>query len=266
MIEFLDRPVAFHRSFVRLGIGVTGALLLSQSLYWSKRTNNTDGWFYKSAEEWKDETGMTRTELETARKKLRNLGILEEKKVGVPCRLHYRINAANLIACLQQTSLQDSCKQACGNPASMAAENLQANTENTQRLPETTSEKSDAPKRKTALSFILERDWPSELNQTAWTAWLEYRKKVLKKPYKSQRSEQAAITKLLNLSKGVAEAQKIIVDQSIDNDWSGLFELKEGVWGAARAGMSNTSTTAQVGESYREGMDISKYQLPESRG
>ncbi|HFG1866849.1 TPA: hypothetical protein ACGF2J_003270 [Vibrio cholerae] len=139
MIEFLDRPIAFHRAFIGLGIGVTGALLLSQSLYWSKRTNNTEGWFYKSTDDWKDETGMTRTEIETARKKLRNLGVLEEKKVGVPCRLYYRINSANLIARLQQTSLQDSCKQGCGNPASRAAETLQTITENTHRLPETTT-------------------------------------------------------------------------------------------------------------------------------
>lgn len=139
MIEFLDRPIAFHRAFIGLGIGVTGALLLSQSLYWSKRTNNTEGWFYKSTDDWKDETGMTRTEIETARKKLRIIGVLEEKKVGVPCRLHYRINSANLIARLQQTSLQDSCKQGCGNPASRAAETLKTITENTHRLPETTT-------------------------------------------------------------------------------------------------------------------------------
>ncbi|ELV8670795.1 hypothetical protein QNE35_004326 [Vibrio vulnificus] len=139
MIEFLDRPIAFHRAFIGLGIGVTGALLLSQSLYWSKRTNNIEGWFYKSTEDWKDETGMTRTEIETARKKLRNIGVLEEKKVGIPCRLHYRINTANLFARLQQTSLRDSCKQGGGNPASRDAGTLHTITENTHRLPETTT-------------------------------------------------------------------------------------------------------------------------------
>jgi len=27
MIEFLERPIAFHRAFIELGVGVTGALL-----------------------------------------------------------------------------------------------------------------------------------------------------------------------------------------------------------------------------------------------
>ncbi|MGL1664079.1 hypothetical protein ACSTJP_00070, partial [Vibrio parahaemolyticus] len=67
-------------------------LMLSQALYWSKRTNDPDGWFYKSQVEWEEETGMTRYEQEGARKALIKLGVLEELKRGVPCRLHYRVN------------------------------------------------------------------------------------------------------------------------------------------------------------------------------
>ena len=91
-----DRPIAFNRDFVDLGIGITGALLLSQAIYWSKRTKDTQGWFYKTADEWQEETGMTRNEQETARKKLRELGILEEKRAGLPAKLYYRINAYKL--------------------------------------------------------------------------------------------------------------------------------------------------------------------------
>ncbi|MCA2438585.1 hypothetical protein R7Z80_01650 [Vibrio sp. 1733] len=114
MIEYLDRPIAFHRSFVKMGIGITGALMLSQSIYWSRRTN-ASGWFYKTQEEWQDETGMTRRELDTARKKLRQLGILEEKKQGVPCRVFYRINEPNLIAQMEQTRTYKCAKQCCTN-------------------------------------------------------------------------------------------------------------------------------------------------------
>ncbi len=44
LVELLDRPIAFHRPFVELGLGVTGALFLSQALYWSRRTNSS-GYF-----------------------------------------------------------------------------------------------------------------------------------------------------------------------------------------------------------------------------
>ena len=85
MLDYLDRLIAFHRAFVQLGIGITGALLLSQALYWSKRTKDAERWFYKSIEECVEETGMTRREIDTARSKLRKQGILVEKKQGV-CR------------------------------------------------------------------------------------------------------------------------------------------------------------------------------------
>ena len=88
-----DRPIAFNRDFVRLGIGITGALFLSQCVYWSKRTKSDGGWFYKTAAEWEDKTGLTRREQETARKRLKELGLIEEKLVGLPAKLHYRICA-----------------------------------------------------------------------------------------------------------------------------------------------------------------------------
>ena len=31
--QFLDRPIAYHRSFVTLGAGITGAVMLSQAVY-----------------------------------------------------------------------------------------------------------------------------------------------------------------------------------------------------------------------------------------
>lgn len=90
---FLDRPIAFHRSFVRLGVGVTGALFLSQAIYWSHRTRDPDGWFYKTGVQWEEEIGLTRREQDSARRKLRNLGLISEHKRGVPCRIHYKVNA-----------------------------------------------------------------------------------------------------------------------------------------------------------------------------
>ena len=45
--DFLERPIAYHRCFVRLGIGISGAVMLSQSIYWSERTSDPDGGFTK---------------------------------------------------------------------------------------------------------------------------------------------------------------------------------------------------------------------------
>ncbi|WP_085599739.1 MULTISPECIES: hypothetical protein [unclassified Pseudomonas] len=143
--ELLDRPIAFQRAFVTLGVGITGALMLSQAIYWSNRTDDQDGWFYKTMEEWEAETGMTRSEQESARKKLVKVGALQEMKKGVPCRLFYRVNIeairANLSAENPQSSLQESCKQGCSKPASKRARKPQAITETTAEItPEITAD------------------------------------------------------------------------------------------------------------------------------
>lgn len=87
----LQRPIAFHRVFVPLG-GVTGALFLSQLLYWSDRGSEGNGWIYKTQAEWTDETGLSRREQETARRQLREAGVIEECYKGLPAKLFYRIN------------------------------------------------------------------------------------------------------------------------------------------------------------------------------
>ena len=58
------------------------------------------------------------------------------------------------------------------------------------------------------------------LNQEAWDLWVNYRKKIGKsiKPV----SEHAAMVKLSRFG----EQQMAVVQQSIENSWQGLFELK----------------------------------------
>lgn len=91
--DALDRPIAFHRVFVKLTGSVTAALMLSQAMYWSKRANSDDeSWFYKTIEQWEEETGLTRREQEFARKALRRFSFWKEDLRGVPARMHYHVD------------------------------------------------------------------------------------------------------------------------------------------------------------------------------
>jgi len=95
LADLLDRPIAFHRSFVTLTGSVNAALILSQAIYWQTRVSEkNNGWWYKSRAQWRDETGLSRREQETARKRLRNRGILLEERRGMPARIWYRVNRA----------------------------------------------------------------------------------------------------------------------------------------------------------------------------
>jgi hypothetical protein len=109
--EILDRPIAFQRPFVKLGVGIKGALMLSQAVYWSKRTRDADGWFYKTQEEWEEETGLVRSEQETARKKLIKSGVMQEVKKGVPCKLYYRVDLEKILSILSATFSQSSMQE-----------------------------------------------------------------------------------------------------------------------------------------------------------
>ena len=70
-----------------------------------------------------------------------------------------------------------------------------------------------------------ERDYPFELNIDAWNLWKEFRKEQFRTSYKPL-GEAAAISKLLRISNNNKEHQSQIIQQSIENGWKGLFELK----------------------------------------
>lgn len=81
-----------------LGLNATAAQFLSQAVYWTERT--ADGWFYKTNAEWLDELGLTVEEVNGARRKLKALGLLSEKRKGIPPKLHYRIDTDLLLSLL----------------------------------------------------------------------------------------------------------------------------------------------------------------------
>ncbi len=91
--DALDRPIAFHRVFVQLTGSITAALMLSQAMYWSKRTTGSnDGSFYKTREQWEEETGLSRYEQESSRKILRKFPFWKEELRGVPAQMYYRVD------------------------------------------------------------------------------------------------------------------------------------------------------------------------------
>lgn len=127
-LQLVDRPIAFQRSFVRLGVGITGALLLSQIVYWQNRMEGQ--WFYKTQADLEEETGLTRYEQEGARKKLVSCGVLEEAKRGIPAKLYFRVNQERLEELLvgenHHAGVGKNNNQGCGNSASSDVENQHA--------------------------------------------------------------------------------------------------------------------------------------------
>ena len=170
--DALDRPIAFHRVFVKLAGSVTAALMLSQAVYWTKRANSGGvGWFYKTITQWEEETGLSRHEQETARKALRRFSFWQEERRGVPAQMYYRVDIQTLSNELlnmarspispktsrskykkeqssAHSSLPDSGKLDCGNTANKDAGKRQTGMLETGKhysITETTTETTTTP-------------------------------------------------------------------------------------------------------------------------
>ncbi len=143
----LDRPIAFHRCLVTIAGSVTAALMLSQALYWQKRCPHDDGWWWKTMENWTEETGLSRREQENARRRLRNAGLLTEELRGVPATLHFHVDLDTVNRRLQgvdaepvdvtgtgQTSLPQTAKPDCTKRTNQFAPNVQTSLHQTAKL------------------------------------------------------------------------------------------------------------------------------------
>ena len=99
--DLLIRPVAYHPALARVLGSITAAVMLSQGIYWripDKRPPGCPGedWWYHSIDDWVKETALSRHEQQTARKVLAKTAFWEERKQGIPCRIWYRIDLAEL--------------------------------------------------------------------------------------------------------------------------------------------------------------------------
>lgn len=146
-----DKPVAYHPDLARIFGGVKSAVLLCQLLYWTGKGAREDGFIWKTQVDITQETGLSRSEQETARHHLLEAGVLEEKLAGIPAKLHYRLDIGKLQERVQeyyerdhrelageeaetlQTRAQKSNEQDCGKVADKNEGNQQASMQETSK-------------------------------------------------------------------------------------------------------------------------------------
>lgn len=178
--------IAFNPLLADIAGDVKGGLFLSQLCYWSERTNNPQGWFYKTTSQWYEETRLTRRELETVRKTLSDMKVIDLALRGVPAKCHYRVNwerlemlilsknctdsslaenakldctkTPNLLGGKRQTSSHKTAKQDCTKTPNKFVQKRQTITENTTEI---------TPKNKTDISISAEKDSDTPKNRNA---------------------------------------------------------------------------------------------------
>jgi hypothetical protein len=97
--SLLGRHIAFHRRLFDLTGSVKAALLLSQSIYWTRHGRDVSqcgGWFHKTTQQWTWETGLSLREQTGARDALKGLSLVQENRLGVPARVYFRVDMETL--------------------------------------------------------------------------------------------------------------------------------------------------------------------------
>lgn len=88
-----NNQIVIPQLYIKLTGDYISAALLNQIVYWSDRTNRTDGFFYKSYKEWEEEMFITERQVRSASKKLVALGVIETavKKANGNPTVHYKV-------------------------------------------------------------------------------------------------------------------------------------------------------------------------------
>jgi hypothetical protein len=86
-----NRVVGYSPDLARAVGGATIGLFLSQLLFLSDKGANPDGWVYKSEAEMAKETGLTKREQQTARRKLLSLGVIAIMRGGWKNTYHFKV-------------------------------------------------------------------------------------------------------------------------------------------------------------------------------
>ena len=86
-----NRVVGYSPDLARAVGGATTGLFLSQLLFLSDKGANPDGWVYKSEAEMGKETGLSKREQQTARRKLLSLGVITIMRGGWKNTYHFKV-------------------------------------------------------------------------------------------------------------------------------------------------------------------------------
>lgn len=194
LMRTIGRPIAYHPALARMVGGVNAAIFLSQLIYWDERMEDAELGVYKTAEQWEAETGLSVREQTTARRQLRDRGLITETHKRIEHKLYFKLDRDafdRLIAGAgeaenpeQQNVDSRNAETQFGNSESANTETPKAPSPNhpkrsslikTETTTETTEEKNTKKESSSAFSF---EHWPVNPSPEVWADYLHHRKAI----------------------------------------------------------------------------------------
>jgi hypothetical protein len=120
-----NRVVGYSPDLARAVGGATIGLFLSQLLFLSDKGHNPEGWVYKSEQEMGRETGLSKREQQTARRKLLSLGAIAIMRGGFRNTYHFKVIWERLYQVIEKALSGQATTEWQQNVATEKGERLQ---------------------------------------------------------------------------------------------------------------------------------------------
>jgi len=112
------RPIAFNVDLAHALGSVNAGLLLSQLLFWDGKGDDPE-WTHKTIKEITGETGLSRSEQDTAIRICKKYNTIKVQRRGIPAKRYFQVNIDSIIKLLKDyyASLSETDKHYCRKPA-----------------------------------------------------------------------------------------------------------------------------------------------------
>lgn len=216
-------------------LGVTEIALY----FYLVEVSNVCGWigtFKRSNSKICADLSISFRTLQSARDRLKQIGILDFKTRNGDANVTYTF------AKFAKVSAEVSAKVS----AEVSAEIIKNKNKNKVKKDTTNVVSKKATKPLFSLDFISDENFKKLFEE-----WLDYKRRVKHNSYKDQKQIELAYRKMYELGGGDVETCRAIVEQSIANNWQGLFELKT-------QSFNNQKTTAKNEQNKQSGAALGR--------
>ncbi|EKN3736511.1 TPA: hypothetical protein ACPZQZ_001274 [Yersinia enterocolitica] len=257
LIYQFGRPIAYYPGLVPYLGSVNAVILFCQFFYWTGKETSEFG-IFKTTEEIESETGLTYEEQLTARKKLKQAGVLKETNKRLEHRIYYQIDTGRLDGMLSQpidkppngeSPFRETGKPQLANeekPKPPARDSLTGGQgiphfDHTEITTETTSEKRT---RKAVKSSVFDfSSFPMAVSPEIWEDYLTHRKA---KRAPMTQTVVNMLAKELNKAAGAGWSVDDSLAEAMAAGWQGFkFEWLQNRSRPQNQGAGNTSMSRQ---------------------
>ena len=205
-------------------LGLEEAILLgelaSEYDYWNNKNEIEDGYFYSTIENIEEKTTLTAYKQRKCLENLKNKGIIDIQIRGIPAKRYIKINEEKVIEIFNNKLLKN-LTTGCKKISQLEVKKLNGNNN---IINNNINKNIKKEKKETEFDSVINENFTDhELKQTIYE-FIKMRK-AIKKPL-TTRGLELMINKLKKMTSNTNE-QIQILNNSIMNNWLGIFPLKE---------------------------------------